>query len=257
MKAQASIQSSAPLCPREVFKKTFAPMINATGRITTRQYDGESIATFSEFMHRYNLCNSYTSEPNLDYKFNPWEPYFYKTDCPFLVFLKMFTFHRGSVRYKLQLNTNDTSSPWFVIASNWSDDVMQNDGYYTHTTNGVAIQQSDLTLFTEVETPYYCCFPLQSFFYPSEFIDQPQIAFQVYTQSDSSPTGNITGTIYIAAGDDWSCGSPLPPPMYQLTAPSLKTGTKVVPNLEEKKKLAIFSANRNVKKNNNNRNTRL
>lgn len=196
---------------RVKFEKQFDPIIPAKALFTDKVQMGEHIGKWSTLAKRYTRLGAFTLVTTTGNTSSPLTPADFN-DTFWSRVIKSFLFYRGSYRIKILMTTvNDPQC--MVKVQNKTDDAF--GGNNLGSANGEAYTFMGVKRIVEFEIPYYSKYTmLANSFRVRDASDLPGFNYSV-----TSATGNSSGFLFIAAGDDWMYGWPVAPPVLRFTPP--------------------------------------
>jgi len=202
------------------FKTVFQPLAPAKFSAQKNILQGEEVCSWPELMHRYHLTQVLVIGSALEQedKINPWFPIFmtsYETAL-WSRFMNSFNFHRGNFRAKFVLMDASVSNAMYL--SNCVTDplnTVEGNSQQTPASKGMTYNDSVFRKNMEVEVPFYGIVPFACQQYAIERYELPCVQLNISNYSVAAP--HIVHN-YFATGDNYSCGVPMPPGYFTITA---------------------------------------
>lgn len=220
--------------PVATFRSDFEPLVPCTVLDHSGISMGERTSSWIDLMKRFTYhSGGYTSVPEViapfqlaNGDFTPWNR-----------FLRLFQFVRGSLRFKVIVNSCSVAN-YVVTVSN-----MLTNEDTTSFQQGVALADSRQKPIIEFQLPFYTRWTMWCADFPMEQDLMP--FFQIDITSSLGTPGSLNYDVFIALGDDFTAGW-LINPIPLLHTPESKTSDGG--NLPEKTAVSLI---RKTKDNNN------
>jgi len=198
---------------RAAFRKPFAPLVPATGKINAGATMGEIVTSWPTLMKRYSFFKENTGTQIVTIQ--PYIPN--NTVTRWNRVRKSFLFQRGSVRVKIVLNKlSNPNAPLLTV--NFNSNALDPDTYTTFADQGCNITLSQHNLITEFQLPYYTPYLMMPVVDPLVTLSDIFGETQFIDVTASGAT--VDAEIFLSVGDDGTYGCPCAPPPLLYTPPA-------------------------------------
>jgi len=209
---------------RAEFATVFPSLVPCSVTLINKILHGETVQSFIDLFHRYTFCSFAQGGAGFDQTISGFDwTNLDQTNSQWVMFQNCFLFHRGNIRYKfMQFDNSDTT---VVGVSNTYINEFGPLEYFPDLPDraGSTFNVSKFRYTNEVDVPFYGMFPLICHQMPNENYEWPGARINTY---ELGTTIAHTFRCYIACGDTYSCGVPIPPGYIAFVGAKKLTGVK-------------------------------